>query len=748
MLVAAAEAAMQEHGFGAGASRLIAGSLSPHRALEARIARWKGAESALLFNSGYQANLGMISALVGPEDVVFSDELNHASLIDGCRLSRARVIVYKHNDVDDLAQKIGVSARRRLVVTDSVFSMDGDRAPLAEIAALARAHDALLAVDDAHAIGVLGEDGVGLCDGLGVDLQMGTLGKALGGFGAYVAGAAPLVELLAQRARSFVFTTALPVPVVAAAHAAIDWLSSDPGRAARARLIRHTGWLHEHGFPRSHIVPVQIGDARSTMEISETLLARGIFAQGIRPPTVPPGTSRLRITLMATHTDEHLQLLLAALTRPGDPVDEPLREGQALRLASVYPDARLGGGRAAHHRPRRRQPAHRHRWPPLSRRRLVAVGEPARPPSSRARRRGARAARQDRALDAARPRQRAVHRAGGEAGPTRAARPEQGLLLRLGLDRRRGRAQDRLSVPTAARPHRANGNFSRFTNAYHGDTLGAVSVGGIDLFHQIFQPLLFHVEHVAPTIEAAARGAGARADELAAFIVEPLVQGAAGMLLQPTGFLAAARELCTQHDVLLICDEVATGFGRTGTMFACEQEQVSPDLLCLAKGITGGYLPLAATLATDEIYDAFLAGYGDKKTFFHGHTYTANPLACAAALASLEIFARERVLEQLPAKIERLRARLAERIAPLDHVLEIRQRGLMIGIELQRADRQPYAFEEAIGARVCLARAAARRDPAAARTGTRDDAAALDHRRRDRPVGRRHGGIDRGGLLT
>jgi 8-amino-7-oxononanoate synthase len=317
LLVSAAEASMREHGFGAGASRLIAGSLSPHRALETRIARWKGTDTALLFNSGYQANVGMISALAGPDDVVFSDELNHASLIDGCRLSRARVVVYKHCDVDDLAKKIAVPARRRLVVTDSIFSMDGDRAPLAEVASLAHAHDALFAVDDAHAIGVLGEDGVGLCDGLNVDLQMGTLGKALGGFGAYVAGAAPLVELLAQRARSFVFTTALPVPVVAAAHAAIDWLSSDPGRAARARLLRHTSWLHERGFPRSHIVPVQIGDAHRTMEISEALLARGLFAQGIRPPTVPPGTSRLRITLMATHTDEHLQSLLAALTDLG-----------------------------------------------------------------------------------------------------------------------------------------------------------------------------------------------------------------------------------------------------------------------------------------------------------------------------------------------------------------------------------------------------------------------------------------------
>ncbi len=183
------------------------------------------------------------------------------------------------------------------------------------------------------------------------------------------------------------------------------------------------------------------------------------------------------------------------------------------------------------------------------------------------------------------------------------------------------------------------------------------------------------------------------------------MQGAAGMLLHPPGFLRAARELCTRHGVLLVCDEVATGFGRTGTMFACEQEAVSPDLLCVAKGITGGYLPLAATLATDEVYGAFLGDVMHKCTFFHGHTYTGNPLACAAALASLELFARDRVLETLPGKIARLAARLDEKVAPLAHVLEVRQRGLMVGIELvrDRAARTAYDYGDAIGARVCQA---------------------------------------------
>jgi adenosylmethionine-8-amino-7-oxononanoate aminotransferase len=239
--------------------------------------------------------------------------------------------------------------------------------------------------------------------------------------------------------------------------------------------------------------------------------------------------------------------------------------------------------------------------------------------------------------------------------------------------------------------------FLALTDAYHGDTVGAVSVGGIELFHEIFHPLLFHVLRVAPSIDALEQMLAAHAHELAAFVVEPLVQGAAGMLMQPPGFLRAARRLCDEHDVLLICDEVATGFGRTGTMFACEQEAVSPDLLCLAKGISGGYLPLAATLATEKVYSAFLGEYERKLTFFHGHTYTGNPLACAAGIASLEIFARERVLERLQPKIARLHARLDAQLAPLPPVVEIRRRGLMVGVELG-----PYPYEQAMGARVCL----------------------------------------------
>jgi adenosylmethionine---8-amino-7-oxononanoate aminotransferase len=247
--------------------------------------------------------------------------------------------------------------------------------------------------------------------------------------------------------------------------------------------------------------------------------------------------------------------------------------------------------------------------------------------------------------------------------------------------------------------------FLALTQAYHGDTLGAVAVGGIDLFHQIFHPLLFQVERVAPSAAALEALLRARGHEIAAFVLEPLIQGAAGMLRQPPGFLHRAAQLCRDHDVLLIADEVATGFGRTGTMFACEQEHVQPDLLCLAKGLTGGYLPLAATLATEAVFGAFLGAHAQQRTFFHGHTYTGNPLACAAALASLEIFARDRVLDRLPPLITHLARALATAVAPLPHVAEVRQLGLMVGIELQAdpATHTPYPDEVAVGARVCRA---------------------------------------------
>jgi adenosylmethionine-8-amino-7-oxononanoate aminotransferase len=239
--------------------------------------------------------------------------------------------------------------------------------------------------------------------------------------------------------------------------------------------------------------------------------------------------------------------------------------------------------------------------------------------------------------------------------------------------------------------------FVSLRNAYHGDTVGSVSVGGIDLFHSMYRPLLFDTLKAGPgdadELDFVLSG---YPGEVAAVIVEPLVQGAAGMIMQPDGYLAAVRELCDRHGTLLICDEVATGFGRTGRMFACEHDGVTPDFLCLAKGLTGGYMPLAATLTTDRIYDGFLGEFHDFRTFFHGHTYTGNPLACAAALATLEVFERERTLERLQPKIALLE-RLLEGVAALPRVREVRQRGFMVGIEL--AD---FPLDARMGHRVAL----------------------------------------------
>lgn len=234
--------------------------------------------------------------------------------------------------------------------------------------------------------------------------------------------------------------------------------------------------------------------------------------------------------------------------------------------------------------------------------------------------------------------------------------------------------------------HARRTSFVHLRDSYHGDTIGSVSVGGIDLFHSTYRPLLF-ATHVAEPGDAAdlERVLAAHEEEIAAVIVEPLVQGAAGMLVHPPGYLRAIRELCDDFGVLLICDEVATGFGRTGTMLACEQEDVTPDLLCLAKGLTGGYLPLAATLASERIYEGFLGAPEEYRTFFHGHTYTGNPLACAAALANLDAFESERTIERLQPKIALLRELLDE-VEAMPEVTEVRSRGFMVGIDLGEHD--------------------------------------------------------------
>src|SRR3954452_19271759 len=244
----------------------------------------------------------------------------------------------------------------------------------------------------------------------------------------------------------------------------------------------------------------------------------------------------------------------------------------------------------------------------------------------------------------------------------------------------------------------ARAKFITLKDAYHGDTLGSVSAGGIDLFHETYRPLLFDTLKAEPgDVADMERLLAENEGEVAAVMLEPLVQGAAGMIMHPPGYLAAVRRLCDRHGALLICDEVATGFGRTGTMFACEQEGVAPDLMCVAKGITGGYLPLAVTFATERIYEGFLGRHDEYRTFFHGHTYTANPLACAAAIASLEVFEQEHTLETLQPKIGLLES-LLEPIARLPRVKEVRQRGFMVGIELEGFDPA-----ERIGHQVTLA---------------------------------------------
>jgi 8-amino-7-oxononanoate synthase len=347
---AAADAAMR-WGVGAGGSRLVSGTMTVHSRLEKRLAAFKATETALLFGSGYLANISVVGALTRAGEVVFSDELNHASIIDGCRLSRAETFVYAHNDVEHLAWGIAHAGRRAsLIVTESVFSMDGDIAPLEEIATLARRHDVRVVVDEAHATGCFGPGGRGAVAEAGledeIDVIVGTLGKALGSYGAFVACEAQLAQLLVNSARSLIFSTALPPPVAAAAIAALEVLEEQPRRVdrlnANAEVLRCE--LAREGFDvsgsSSQIVPLIVGDARTALRVCEAALERGVFAQAIRPPTVPQGTSRLRLAVMATHSKEELREAARVLGRAA--LQAGLRPATTLPVAIAQEAARSG----------------------------------------------------------------------------------------------------------------------------------------------------------------------------------------------------------------------------------------------------------------------------------------------------------------------------------------------------------------------------------------------------------------------
>jgi len=315
-LARAAAMALDEAGTGAGASRLIAGTQRAHVVLEQAVADWLRCGGVRLFNSGYAANLGVLTTLVRAGDVVFSDELNHASIIDGCRLAKAEIVVVPHRDLGALEQALarGRGPGRKLVVTESLFSMDGDVADLAAIAALCRRFEAALVVDEAHAIGAHGPEGRGLCAEAAVvpDVLIGTFGKALGSFGAFAATSAPIAELLWNRARPFVFSTALPPSIPASSIAAIEIVRGQEGLDRRRILASHARRFRElvpaaGGARDSAIAPIHVGGDREVMRLTAQLLEAKLFVQGIRPPTVAEGTARLRVSLAAGHTSQHVE---------------------------------------------------------------------------------------------------------------------------------------------------------------------------------------------------------------------------------------------------------------------------------------------------------------------------------------------------------------------------------------------------------------------------------------------------------
>jgi 8-amino-7-oxononanoate synthase len=329
-VIKAAARTAKRYGCGAGASPLVAGCLPPHRLLERDLARWEGTEAALVLSSGFAANLAAITALVSAEDAVFSDALNHASIIDGCRLSRARVHIYRHadaNHLEDLLRRHGGSARRRLIVTDTVFSMEGDLAPVAELVELSRRFDCFVILDEAHATGVLGERGRGVTELLPARIQLnpdttvkvGTLSKALGSQGGFVCGSRSLIKWLVNHARPYIFSTALALPAAGAARAALAIVEAEPEQRLRLRQLAafFRDQLSALGLKasrsQSQIVPIVVGEAQTASRFAARLRRKGLLVPAIRPPSVPQGSARLRVSLTAGHTEEDVLRLVAAL---------------------------------------------------------------------------------------------------------------------------------------------------------------------------------------------------------------------------------------------------------------------------------------------------------------------------------------------------------------------------------------------------------------------------------------------------
>ncbi len=324
-VIAAARTALEKYGTGSGGSRLVSGSSDLHRELEDRIARFKNTEAAILFSSGYLANIGTISSLVGEGSIVYSDELNHASIIDGCRLSRAETKVYGHLDMNHLESLLSADENmkcKKLIVTDTVFSMDGDLAPIPDLVSLADKYGSMLMIDEAHATGVLGERGSGATEYFGVEdsvpVVMGTLSKAIGSLGGYIAGDRRLIEYIRNRVRSYIFDTSLPAPSLAASLAAIDIIEHEPERREYLwRLIKKfkqdLATLGLKTLPSdSAIIPVLIGEVEPALRFAGVLRKHGVYTPAVRPPSVPQGMCRIRITLMAAHTDEHMQTAVNA----------------------------------------------------------------------------------------------------------------------------------------------------------------------------------------------------------------------------------------------------------------------------------------------------------------------------------------------------------------------------------------------------------------------------------------------------